>query len=454
MVSSGSVVSLPFTLSLADWADRFSHLPGFVYLDSGNKANGSELELITALPTSTFSAKDYSGDLVNWMTDIEQALGHTYEGYDTFGSADLLNGALVVGTLDYDTPARAMARLSAIPSQCYAGLHHWVMISHPGSGTTEVLYHALCPPETRRAIDAILNNEFEAVNEPFLIKQSFSPGISKEDYRHAIESIQDYILAGDCYQVNFAQRFHAVFEGDCWAGYRIAREKLAGGFSGFMRVDSARTILSLSPERFLEISNGQVITQPIKGTAPRHADSTRDNELAQALIHSEKDRAENVMITDLLRNDLGQFCEAGSIEVIELCALYSFGNVHHLISTIKGDLKPNLTPGQVLLATSPGGSISGAPKKRAVEIIEELEPYPRGAYCGSLFVMAGGNWMQSSIAIRTLEAEGNALYCWGGGGITASSEWEAEYQETLDKVGPIMAVLEASIQCSGSSIPS
>jgi para-aminobenzoate synthetase component 1 len=127
---------------------------------------------------------------------------------------------------------------------------------------------------------------------------------------------------------------------------------------------------------------------------------------------------------------------------------------HHLISTVQGALKPDLSAGQILIATSPGGSITGAPKKRAVEIISELEPYPRGAYCGSIFVMAGGNWMQSSITIRTLETTDNTLYCWGGGGITASSNWEAEYQETLDKVGPIMAALEHTSQCSGNSIPS
>ena len=195
-------------------------------------------------------------------------------------------------------------------------------------------------------------------------------------------------------------------------------------------------------------------TQPIKGTAPRHSDPEQDKKLAEALKGSEKDRAENVMITDLLRNDIGQFCEAGSVRVTELCGLHSFGNVHHLISTVEGRLASGTTAGQLLLATSPGGSITGAPKKRAVEIIAELEDFPRGAYCGSIFMLGGGNWLQSSIAIRTLEASNGNLYCWGGGGITASSQWEAEYQETLDKVGPIMSALEAASQCSGSSIPS
>lgn len=454
MLPKGRVTSLTFTRSLVTWADRFAHLPGFVYLDSGTTTNGSELELITALPTKTFSAQDYSNNLTSWMTDIEQSLAVSYGTGPALGTAELFNGGLVVGNLDYDTPAADLARSSPQRSKAIAGLYHWVLVSDTKTGTSEVLYHPDCPVGIRQQVESILNNDANTARESFRLRQSFAASITKHEYRRAVERIQEYILAGDCYQVNFAQRFQAAFEGDCWEGYRAAREKLAGGFSGFMRVDSDRTILSLSPERFLQISEGKIITQPIKGTAPRHIDAQKDLDLAQALVHSEKDRAENVMITDLLRNDLGQFCQAGSVKVTELCALHSFGNVHHLISTVQGALKPDLSAGQILIATSPGGSITGAPKKRAVEIISELEPYPRGAYCGSIFVMAGGNWMQSSITIRTLETTDNTLYCWGGGGITASSNWEAEYQETLDKVGPIMAALEHTSQCSGNSIPS
>ena len=145
---------------------------------------------------------------------------------------------------------------------------------------------------------------------------------------------------------------------------------------------------------------------PSRVPAPRHTDPEQDAALAKALLNSEKDRAENVMITDLLRNDLGQFCETGSVKVTELCGLHSFNNVHHLISTVEGKLAPGVSAGQMLLATSPGGSITGAPKKRAVEIIAELEATTRGAYCGSLFILGGDDWLQSSIAIRTLEVTG------------------------------------------------
>jgi para-aminobenzoate synthetase component 1 len=454
MVTQDRITALPFTRSLAGWADYFAHLPGFVYLDSGAVAKGSELELITALPTYTFLAQDYSSNLTIWMTHVERALADAREDSPILGSSELFNGSLIVGNLDYDTPARRLAQLAPAPSHAFAGLYHWVLVTHVESSTTEVLYHPRCPAETRRQVQSVLECKAGKEAAPFKLSQPFSPDITRADYRRAIERIQEYILAGDCYQVNFAQRFQAAFTGDCWSGYRTARAKLAGNFSGFMRPSNDRAILSLSPERFLQISGEKIITQPIKGTAPRHVDASIDRQIAESLVHSEKDRAENVMITDLLRNDLGQFCQAGSVEVTELCALRSFGNVHHLISTVEGELKPRLSAGQILIATSPGGSITGAPKKRAVEVINELELSPRGAYCGSLFVMGGENWMQSSIAIRTLEAVGRDLYCWGGGGITASSSWEAEYQETLDKVGPIMAALEQQNQCSGSSIPS
>jgi para-aminobenzoate synthetase component 1 len=450
----GHVVTLPYTRSLIEWADRLAHLAGFAYLDSGDAGIDTELELITALPTNTFAAKDYSSDLARWMTDIEGALATMDASAPALGTAGIFNGGLVVGSLDYDTPASVLAKAANPTSRAFACLYHWMLVSHAQSSTTELLFHPDCPADTRRRIESAIHQETRKSKRTFALNESFRPSINKADYRQAVERIQEYILAGDCYQVNFAQRFEASFVGDSWEAYRTARQKLAGGFSSFMRTHDNCAILSLSPERFIQIDHGKIVTQPIKGTAPRHGDAQRDGQLAQSLAGSEKDRAENVMITDLLRNDLGQFCQAGSVKVTELCGLHSFGNVHHLISTIEGVLKTQLTPGQVLIATSPGGSITGAPKKRAVEIISELEPHPRGAYCGSIFVMAGAEWMQSSIAIRTLEAEGNTLYCWGGGGITVGSDWEAEYQETLDKVGPIMAAIEQLNQCSGSSIPS
>jgi len=349
---------------------------------------------------------------------------------------------VAIGSLDYDAPAGATSRADTTPSLTSAGIYHWLLMTHRGTRRTQVIFHPKCSAETRASVIGALDADGEASIGSFSLTRPFASSISKAQYQQAIERIQQYILAGDCYQVNFAQRFEAEFVGDPWTAYRAARTHLAGGFSAYLTLSEGHTILSLSPERFLRIEGGVITTQPIKGTAPRHLDPDKDAELARALLDSEKDRAENIMITDLLRNDLGQFCEPGTVTVTELCGLHSFGNVHHLISTVRGTLKKGTTPGHMLLASSPGGSITGAPKKRAIEIINELESHPRGAYCGSVFVLAGGGWLQSSIAIRTLEIRGNALQCWGGGGITASSHWEAEYQETLDKVGPIMDALD------------
>jgi para-aminobenzoate synthetase component 1 len=409
---------------------------------------------VTALPSVIHQLQDYSANLDDWMTALEADLHSACAQSGIVGTSACFTGCVAIGSLDYDAPAGSLQAQKQLDSRTTAGLYHWLLVTHRSSQTTELLFHPDCPTMTRQRVNTVIEAEHAAVPGSFHLAKHFRPAISKQQYQAHIGRIQDYILAGDCYQVNYAQRFEATLEGDAWSAYRYVRTLLAGGFSGFLRTDEGHAILSLSPERFLRIHRGTVTSQPIKGTAPRHRDPEQDVALAKALLNSEKDRAENVMITDLLRNDLGQFCETGSVRVTELCGLHSFNNVHHLISTVEGKLAPGISAGQMLLATSPGGSITGAPKKRAVEIIAELEPVPRGAYCGSLFILGGEDWLQSSIAIRTLEVTGNNVHCWGGGGITASSQWEAEYQETLDKVGPIMAALEEANQCSGNSIPS
>ena len=441
MTASDPTITLDYTPTLVDFAGRLSHLSGFVYLDSGDREGSAELEIVTALPSSRHRLADYSENLSDWMTAIETELA----GYHRNGTPDsptpISTGCVAIGSLDYDAPAAQLSRRYQTGSLTTAGIYHWLLMTHRGTRRTQVIFHPDCADNTRAEVINAISTPAEDILAPFSLKTPFTASISKDQYREAIERIQQYILAGDCYQVNFAQRFDAAFEGDPWLAYRSARTHLAGGFSAYMQLTQGHVILSLSPERFLMIEGGVITTQPIKGTAPRHSDPKTDAALAQQLIDSEKDRAENIMITDLLRNDLGQFCEPGTVTVTELCGLHSYGNVHHLVSTVRGSLKDGTTPGQLLLASSPGGSITGAPKKRAVEIISELESHTRGAYCGSVFVLAGNGWMQSSIAIRTLEISDQHLHCWGGGGITASSQWEAEYQETLDKVGPIMEAL-------------
>lgn len=256
-------------------------------------------------------------------------------------------------------------------------------------------------------------------------------------YDAAFGRVQSYIRAGDCYQVNFAQRFSLRCAGDPWQAYRKLRSAAPAPHGAYFNLPFAQ-ILSNSPERFLRVAGGLVETRPVKGTAPRAADAHDDRRNAEALLGSAKNRAENVMIVDLLRNDLGKVCRPGSIAVPALCVLESFPTVHHLVSEIRGSRSPGRDALEVLRACFPGGSVTGAPKRRAMEIIEELEPERRGIYCGAIGYLDCRGGMDTSVAIRTAVYADGSLHFHGGGGIVAESDVQAEYRETLDKVAAFL----------------
>jgi len=270
-----------------------------------------------------------------------------------------------------------------------------------------------------------------------------TPDLSAEAYRQAFERIQAYIQAGDCYQVNFAQRFRAPCQGDAWAAYLALRTACPTPFSGFQNLPEGGAVLSLSPERFVKVSEGQVETRPIKGTRPRGTTPKEDTAHAAELLASPKDRAENLMIVDLLRNDLGRTCRIGSVRVPELFSLESYPNVHHLVSSVTGELADGKDALDLIAGSFPGGSITGAPKIRAMQIIDELEPTRRGLYCGSLLYLDVRGEMDSSIAIRSLLVKDGQVCCWGGGGIVADSDWQAEYQESITKVKVLLETLQS-----------
>ena len=278
--------------------------------------------------------------------------------------------------------------------------------------------------------------------EPFHLTSAWQSNMSREEYGVKFNRIQEYLRSGDCYQVNLAQRFSARYQGDEWQAFEKLNQANRAPFSAFLRLpDSA--ILSLSPERFVRLQDKQIQTRPIKGTLPRLADPQADLEQALKLASSPKDRAENLMIVDLLRNDIGRVARPGSVKVPELFVVEPFAAVHHLVSTIAAELPDSLNACDLLRATFPGGSITGAPKVRAMEIIEELEPQRRNAWCGSIAYISFCGNMDSSITIRTLTAEQGKLYCSAGGGIVADSDESAEYQETFDKVNRILPLLES-----------
>ncbi|MFV3128082.1 aminodeoxychorismate synthase component I [Niveispirillum sp. KHB5.9] len=267
-------------------------------------------------------------------------------------------------------------------------------------------------------------------------------------YRSRVARILEYIRAGDIYQANMTQRFLGLLRPGvtAWDAYRRLRPRTAAPFSAFLNLGAGRAVASGSPERFLALSaDGAIETRPIKGTRPRHADAARDAALAAELLASEKDRAENLMIVDLLRNDLSRVAEIGSVKVPSLWGLESYRTVHHLTSVVTGRLRPGLGPVDLLRAAFPGGSITGAPKIRAMEIIHELEPARRGPYCGSVMWIGWDGAMDSSIIIRTAAISGDKVQVQAGGGIVADSDPEEEYQESLTKAKAILTAFDPAM---------
>ena len=278
----------------------------------------------------------------------------------------------------------------------------------------------------------------------FAVKTPITTNLSQPQYAQAFAKIKTYISNGDCYQVNLAQRFSAEVAGDSWQAYKKLRQISPAPFMAYMNLPLNKTeafqVLSNSPERFIQTSGNHVETRPIKGTRPRSNNLEEDLAYSKELLTSDKDKAENLMIVDLMRNDLSKCCD--NVKVSKLFQLQSFANVHHLVSIIVAKLKPNKSAVDVLRNCFPGGSITGAPKLRAMQIIEELEPHRRGLYCGAIGYIGFDGDMDTNIAIRTAVICNKQLSFYAGGGIVADSELEKEYNETLDKASKLITVMQ------------
>nr|WP_089122872.1 aminodeoxychorismate synthase component 1 [Vibrio algivorus] len=325
---------------------------------------------------------------------------------------------------DHDIPTADMA----------IGLYEWAFI------IDHHLKQAYFVGQNIDQHQAWLESQQNLPNKAFSLTSDWQSNMTKSSYIEKFNAIQEYLRSGDCYQINLAQRFSAQYQGSEWLAYQALEESNHAPFSAFIRTDET-TLISISPERFLELNQNLIETKPIKGTRPRSKEVEQDNQLAEQLKNAEKDQAENLMIVDLLRNDIGRVAKPGSVTVPELFAIESFPAVHHLVSTIRAILDKDQCGNDLLRACFPGGSITGAPKIRAMEIIEELEPHRRNAYCGSIGYLSRCGRMDTNITIRTLVAYQQHLYAWAGGGIVADSEAESEYQETLDKVSRILPTL-------------
>jgi len=268
----------------------------------------------------------------------------------------------------------------------------------------------------------------------------FVSNFTREEYMEAVRKVKEYIFAGDIYQANLSQRFQAPLREHPWMLYRRLRRLNAAPFAAYFNVVDGQ-VCSSSPERFVKGEGRRVETRPIKGTRGRSDDLAEDQRLAEELLASAKDRAELSMIVDLERNDLGRVCEYGSVEVEEHAVIEHYATVHHLVSTVVGSLHPDRDVVDLLKASLPGGSITGAPKIRSMEIIDELEPTARSVYTGNIGYLGYNGKYDLNIAIRTIIVKGDTAYFQVGGGIVADSDPEDEYQETLDKGKAIFAAL-------------
>ncbi|EQF25608.1 aminodeoxychorismate synthase, component I [Clostridioides difficile CD160] len=288
--------------------------------------------------------------------------------------------------------------------------------------------------EEEKGIDDICYQEKEV--KPIRLKSNFT----KKEFKNAVQNVREYIRQGDIYQANLTQRFSGETELTSFELYRDLRRFSPAPFGAFLNFEDVH-ILSNSPERFIRCTNKKIEARPIKGTRPRGKDNEEDLKLQQELKNSEKDRAELLMIVDLERNDIGRISKTGSVKVPELFVIEPYANVNHLVSTVVGELKDNKDVTDIIKATFPGGSITGAPKIRAMEIIDELEPTQRNVYTGSIGYIGFNGDMDFNIAIRTIIKDDKKVYFQVGGGMTWDSDPDEEYQETIDKAKSIMKAL-------------
>jgi|TARA_B110000902_G_scaffold267242_1_gene359439 para-aminobenzoate synthetase component 1 len=436
--------------------DRFSTIaaqPGAVLLDSGTDQHElARYDIISCSPASALTVSENKGALEPKLdgkiiaeTDIFSAISDMLEDSD-----DLYNSSLpfiggVIGYLGYDLN-QIMEKL-APPSQsscslplAYIGRYDWALIQDRVLHKAWLVASSEQGFEQAQAMKQTLLSSTYPKAASFVLTSELASNFHYQSYQDAVNQIKDYILAGDCYQVNLAQCFSSQYQGDSWLAYKALRTALPSPFSAYINTGDGE-LLSFSPERFLQTEHSKIETRPIKGTRPRSSNEEQDQLYAEELCNSAKDKAENLMIVDLLRNDLGRSCEDGSIRVEQLFGLESYKNVHHLVSKITGHLKPNITAIDALKNAFPGGSITGAPKIRAMEIINELEQTGRNAYCGNIFYASDHGRLDSNITIRSVLADGDSVYCWGGGGIVADSEPKEEYAESLNKIQLILDTL-------------
>jgi para-aminobenzoate synthetase component 1 len=442
-----------------DVAERFRDLPGLAVLESARPGRNARWTYLTAEPVGVIEAPSEGREPFSNARRLLARL--TSDVVPDAGAPPFLGG--LAGFLGYDLGRR----LERLPSIAVAdqelptlrlALHDWVIAWDRRDGRAWLGGRAV--DERIEGLDRRLAEVRQRAlgpaprlgpgprEEPPLRSMELRSGLTRAAYEAGVESVRSAIADGEIYQANLTRRLEAPYRGDPWTLYRRLRTGDPALFAAFIDLGASpltgarRAIVSASPEPFLSLSShGHVATNPIKGTRPRGRDREDDRRLACELLASDKDRAENVMIVDVLRNDLGRVCRPGSVRVPRLCRLERTAAVQHLVSTVTGRLAAGRDAFDLLAASFPGGSITGAPKIRAMELLETLEPVRRGPYTGIAGWIGPDGAMATSILIRSFIADGERLTLHVGGGITWRSQPAAEWDETVAKAhGPLTAI--------------
>jgi para-aminobenzoate synthetase component 1 len=454
------LAELPYQPDSARLFDAIADLPWAVFLDSGRHYPAqSRCDILSAEPYLRLVTRgpltEVYGDTIELSREDPFALLRRSLAMDSSCGGDLPFCGGAIGYFGYDL-ARRIERVPALAEdaerlpEMAIGIYDWAVVVDHRERRSWLVGQGR-DPETDLKWNGLLERFCTVPGEkprtPFRIVSEVASNMTHQQYANAFRRIRGYIHDGDCYQVNLAQRFAANATGDPWLAYQALRVISPAPFSAYLTTPHAQ-ILCGSPERFLKVEGRRVETRPIKGTRPRAGHARIDAGLSEALRLSEKDRAENVMIVDLLRNDLSKSCAPGTVRVPRLFEVESYPTVHHLVSTVTGELRAECDALDLLRGCFPGGSITGAPKLRAMQIIDELEPQRRGVYCGSIGYLGFDGNMDVNIAIRTLVYSGGVVRCWAGGGIVADSRLEDEYQETFDKAAAMLRLLQQSAAAS------
>lgn len=442
----------------SDASHFFRHLLEYncpIWLDSCSHATNGRYDIITVAPHETL-IQQLDGKLCcsnGAVIDAhEQDLLAVLKQYFTLQSFQYndLTFSGVVGYFSYEFGVKRAGIVCSNPSMhqvpdAWFGIYSWVVIIDHHTKTAALFYYQE-PADGALSItkltDLWQNSSLELLSLPaFSLKAPFQPNIHFDDYAHAFSQIKRNLRAGNTYQVNYSHCFQTSFEGETFSAYVALRQKNPSEFAAFMRLPFA-DILSLSPELLVLGKADKLVTKPIKGTAARAFDEIKDIEIIKALKNCPKNKAENTMIVDLLRNDMSQVATVDSVDVTQYLNIEIMPSVFHLVSTISASLAAEFNYFDVLNALLPGGSITGAPKHSTMKIIENLETQARGMYCGSIGYLSPGQQMCFNIAIRTITAAKGKLFCNAGGGIVLDSSVNDEYQETFDKVAVLTKTLQ------------